>query len=158
MVKEWTAGNVAAEWELARRLPWWTVWYGEHTRRFWAVPRAGHLSAAPHIEATTPQELEHAARQAERAAAERGAPPHEGTPHRGQPYGERPAGEAASSIVDGKTTPFGEAGSFGGDEAGSFGGEGEAAPFAGETRGGPPGTNPSSGTGNPPPGRTPGTS
>ncbi|MEV8635100.1 hypothetical protein AB0395_25930 [Streptosporangium sp. NPDC051023] len=88
---EWTAGNVAAEWELARRLPWWTVWYGEYTRMFWAVPRAGHLSAAPHIEAATPQELEHEARRVERAVAER-------TPcHRGEP---RSAGRVWSGVPD----------------------------------------------------------
>ncbi|MEU0520548.1 hypothetical protein [Streptosporangium sp. NPDC006007] len=82
---ERTEGNVVAGWELARRLPWWTVWYGEHTGSFWAVPRAGHLSAVPHIEAATPQELERAARHIEHVVARRGAPP----------YGEPSAGEAA---------------------------------------------------------------
>ncbi|GAA3129596.1 hypothetical protein [Streptosporangium carneum] len=129
---EQTAGNVAAGRELARRLPWWTVWYGEHTRRFWAVPRAGHLSAAPHLEAATPQELEHAARRAEHAAAERESPPRGASPY-GEPfYGEPFYGE--SSHVSPTR----------GDARHDGAPAGEAAPFCREARGGPPGT------GNPP--------
>ncbi|WP_433359596.1 hypothetical protein [Streptosporangium sp. CA-115845] len=64
------AENRAAGRELARRLPWWTVWYGEYTGRFWAVPRGGELSAAPHIEAVTAEELEGTARHIERAFTE----------------------------------------------------------------------------------------
>ncbi len=136
---ERTAGYVAAGRELARRLPWWTVWYGEHTRRFWAVPRVGWLSAAPHIEAATPQELERAARDVERAIAERGTPPcaeppSSGTPHGGvPPHGDPPYGDL----------PYGDP-PYGVPPAG------EAVPFEGGARGGPPGTRN-------PPGRAPGT-
>ena len=48
---------------LMGRLPSWTVWYGRHTGRFWAL-----LNQRPgvHIEARTPAELETQAAEVER--------------------------------------------------------------------------------------------
>ncbi len=51
---------------LAARLPKWTIWFGEHTRSFWAVSRSLDLRAAPHIEAPTAEELERRAKAIER--------------------------------------------------------------------------------------------
>jgi len=47
---------------LTGRLPSWTVWYGRHTGRFWAL-----LNQRPgvHIEARTPAELEAQAAEVE---------------------------------------------------------------------------------------------
>lgn len=50
---------------LAARLPRWTIWYGQHTGSFWAVPRGADLRAAPHIEASNAMELEERAKQIE---------------------------------------------------------------------------------------------
>ncbi|GAA2653743.1 hypothetical protein GCM10010412_022090 [Nonomuraea recticatena] len=47
---------------LAARLPGWTIWYGEQTGSFWALPKARGL---PHIEAATAVELEQRARAVE---------------------------------------------------------------------------------------------
>jgi len=61
---------------LRGRLPIWTVWYGRHTGRFWAL-----LNQRPgvHIEARTPAELEARAAEVERwllgTAIEEHAPP-----------------------------------------------------------------------------------
>ncbi|WP_031167583.1 hypothetical protein [Streptosporangium roseum] len=93
--------DAAAGRELARRLPWWTVWYGEHTRRFWAVPKVGRLSAAPHIEAVSAEELECAARHIERVLAERRTALYAGPPiGQRRPFEEdargRPPGAGAS--------------------------------------------------------------
>ncbi|MCG5215278.1 hypothetical protein [Streptosporangium sp. KLBMP 9127] len=56
---------------LAVRLPYWVVWYGEHTGRFWAVPRVRHLGAVTHLESPTAEDLECRAREAERALGAR---------------------------------------------------------------------------------------
>lgn len=74
---------------LARRLPAWTVWYGEHTGRFWAVPRHRNLAAAPHIEAETAAELERRALEIQQGFAaarayETGAWRHDDTPRSGR--------------------------------------------------------------------------
>ncbi|MER7206496.1 hypothetical protein [Streptosporangium sp. NPDC000239] len=82
---ERTAGNVAAARELALRLPNWTIWYGLHTHSFWAMPTAGHLAATPHVEASTPQELESTVRHMEYLAARAASPGPEA------PYGGRHA-------------------------------------------------------------------
>lgn len=55
---------------LALRLPEWTVWYGEHTGRFWAVPRHRRLAAAPHVEAESAAELERRAREIQQGFTE----------------------------------------------------------------------------------------
>ncbi|GII81718.1 hypothetical protein Sru01_67000 [Sphaerisporangium rufum] len=62
MANEVTEGKTAAR-ELSARLPGWMVWYGEHTRRFWAVPRSSMRLGAALAEADTPQELEAAVRR-----------------------------------------------------------------------------------------------
>ncbi|MEV8635074.1 hypothetical protein AB0395_25800 [Streptosporangium sp. NPDC051023] len=96
---ERTAGNVAAARELARRLPYWTVWYGRHTGNFWAMPVAVHLATAPHVEAPTPQELESTVRHMEylvaRAASSKKASPGgaEEVSRQVPPYGGHPATE-----------------------------------------------------------------
>ncbi|MFC7381997.1 hypothetical protein [Sphaerisporangium rhizosphaerae] len=61
MANEVTDGKAVAR-ELAARLPGWTVWYGEHTGRFWATPK-GAAKADPRLaEGETPEELEAAVR------------------------------------------------------------------------------------------------
>lgn len=50
---------------LGQRLRCWTVWYGEYTGRFWAVPRVRELAATSHIESPTPGGLEEQAREIE---------------------------------------------------------------------------------------------
>ncbi|GGK92851.1 hypothetical protein Ppa06_58760 [Planomonospora parontospora subsp. parontospora] len=81
MAKEHTEGAAAAR-ALAARLPGWTVWYGEHTRRFWALSRAKGRSGASHAEAATAEELERMVRRIEdgvpaQASSEREAPTRE---------------------------------------------------------------------------------
>jgi hypothetical protein len=51
---------------LAVRLPSWTVWYGHHTGRFWALLKRRPGVHELHIEAGTAAELESQAAQAER--------------------------------------------------------------------------------------------
>jgi hypothetical protein len=48
--------------EIARRIgdkhrPWWLIWYGDHTRQFWAMPS---WVRTPHaiLSATTPDGLD----------------------------------------------------------------------------------------------------
>ncbi|RCG30278.1 hypothetical protein DQ384_16185 [Sphaerisporangium album] len=53
-----TAAGKAAARALAARLPGWTVWYGEHTRRFWAMPRSAVPAGTRMPEADTIEELE----------------------------------------------------------------------------------------------------
>ncbi|GAA4561080.1 hypothetical protein GCM10023193_22880 [Planotetraspora kaengkrachanensis] len=57
---------------LAARLPSWTVWYGQHTGHFWAMPRTRDLAVAPHIESRTPAQLERQAQEIERNFGPRG--------------------------------------------------------------------------------------
>jgi hypothetical protein len=52
---------------LAARLPFWTIWYGQHTGHFWALPKNPYLASAPHIESSTADELEQKAWKIERA-------------------------------------------------------------------------------------------
>ncbi|MEV2272912.1 hypothetical protein [Nonomuraea africana] len=47
---------------LAARLPGWTIWYGEQTESFWALPK---IRGMPHVEAPTAEELERRARAVE---------------------------------------------------------------------------------------------
>ncbi|MEU0519491.1 hypothetical protein [Streptosporangium sp. NPDC006007] len=104
------AYNMAAGRELARRLPCWVVWYGEHTGRFWAVPKAAGLSAVPHLEAVTPGELERAARHVERALAEEGQIPlHESDARQAPPFG---TGGPGRSPRTGGAPPNRKAGPF----------------------------------------------
>lgn len=51
---------------LAARLPSWTVWYGRHTGRFWALHKRRPGVQDLHVEAETAAELESQAAQAER--------------------------------------------------------------------------------------------
>ena len=51
---------------LAVRLPSWTVWYGRHTGRFWALLKRRPGVQELHIEAGTAAELENQAVEAER--------------------------------------------------------------------------------------------
>lgn len=51
---------------LAARLPGWTVWYGRHTGRFWALLKRRPGVQELHVEAGTAAELENQAAQAER--------------------------------------------------------------------------------------------
>ncbi|MEV6984535.1 hypothetical protein AB0M95_25215 [Sphaerisporangium sp. NPDC051017] len=53
-----SAANKAAARALAARLPGWTVWYGEHTRRFWAMPRSAVPAGTRMPEGGTIEELE----------------------------------------------------------------------------------------------------
>jgi hypothetical protein len=43
---------------LAPRLPFWAIWYGQHTGHFWTLPKNPHFASAPHIESSTVDELE----------------------------------------------------------------------------------------------------
>jgi hypothetical protein len=45
---------------IASERPWWIVWYGQHTRKYWAAPLPSWItsSRARLIEATTPEALE----------------------------------------------------------------------------------------------------
>ncbi|MFC4533967.1 hypothetical protein [Sphaerisporangium dianthi] len=61
MANEVTDGKTAAR-ELAARLPGWAVWYGEHTQRFWAMPRGAAQPGSQLAEADTIEELEAAVR------------------------------------------------------------------------------------------------
>ncbi|GGL14326.1 hypothetical protein [Planomonospora parontospora] len=81
MAKEHTEGAAAAR-ALAARLPGWTVWYGEHTRRFWALSRTKGRAGASHAEAATAEELERTVRRIEdgvppQASSERETPTRE---------------------------------------------------------------------------------
>ena len=51
---------------LAARLPSWTVWYGRHTGRFWALLKRRPGVQELHVEAGTAAELEGQAAEAER--------------------------------------------------------------------------------------------
>ncbi|MEO3814767.1 hypothetical protein ABGB17_37710 [Sphaerisporangium sp. B11E5] len=62
MTNEVTEGKTAAR-ELAARLPGWMVWYGEHTRRYWATPRSKAAARGVLAEADSPEELEDIVRQ-----------------------------------------------------------------------------------------------
>ena len=62
MTNEVTDGKSAAR-ELAARLPGWMVWYGEHTRRYWATPRSRAAARGVLAEADTPEQLEEVVRQ-----------------------------------------------------------------------------------------------
>lgn len=59
MSNEVTEGKNAAR-ELAARLPGWSVWYGRHTGRFWAMPRTATPGGPQLAEGGTPEELEDA--------------------------------------------------------------------------------------------------
>ncbi|MGW4644643.1 hypothetical protein ACWEN6_39470 [Sphaerisporangium sp. NPDC004334] len=61
MANEVTDGKTVAR-ELAARLPGWTVWYGEHTGRFWATPKGAAKNDPRLAEGETPEELESAVR------------------------------------------------------------------------------------------------
>ncbi|MFF3671589.1 hypothetical protein [Microtetraspora malaysiensis] len=50
----------------AVRLPSWSVWYGQHTAHFWAMPVTHDLAAAQHIESRTAAQLEQRAWEIER--------------------------------------------------------------------------------------------
>ncbi|MDH2426678.1 hypothetical protein [Sphaerisporangium sp. TRM90804] len=86
---EVSEGKAAAR-ALAARLPGWTVWYGEHTHRFWATPR-GRTQGAPLAEGATTDELEDAVRRITGAPPRQEAatrePQHnqQDTPHVGYP-------------------------------------------------------------------------
>jgi hypothetical protein len=41
-----------------RHRPWWTVWYGRHTRQYWAMPRWLAPTRARLIDESTPEALE----------------------------------------------------------------------------------------------------
>jgi hypothetical protein len=41
-----------------RHRPWWTVWYGHTTCRYWALPRWVEAARAVLIDAPTPEALE----------------------------------------------------------------------------------------------------
>jgi hypothetical protein len=41
-----------------RHRPWWAVWYGHHTGRYWALPRWVHPARARLIDAPTPDTIE----------------------------------------------------------------------------------------------------
>ncbi|WP_405143468.1 hypothetical protein OG589_38340 [Sphaerisporangium sp. NBC_01403] len=87
MTNEVTEGKTAAR-ELAARLPGWAVWYGQHTRRFWAMPRSAAPAGVRLAEAETAEELEDAVRQMTGAAPRQGAPaqgaPQQEASHSGQ--------------------------------------------------------------------------
>ncbi|MET8004475.1 hypothetical protein [Nonomuraea glycinis] len=51
---------------LAARLPSWTVWYGRHTGRFWALLKRRPGVQDLHVEAETAAELESQIAEAER--------------------------------------------------------------------------------------------
>ncbi|MEV7964766.1 hypothetical protein AB0O34_02140 [Sphaerisporangium sp. NPDC088356] len=76
MTNEVTEGKAAAR-ELAARLPGWAVWYGQHTRRFWAMPRTAAPAGARLAEAETAEELEEAVRHMSGAAPRQQAPAQE---------------------------------------------------------------------------------
>ncbi|WP_214410037.1 hypothetical protein [Sphaerisporangium fuscum] len=76
MTNEVTEGKTAAR-ELAARLPGWMVWYGEHTKRFWAVPRAATTAGAQLAEGDSVQELEEAVRRMSGGAPQQMAPAQE---------------------------------------------------------------------------------
>jgi hypothetical protein len=88
MTSEVTEGKTAAR-ELAVRLPGWMVWYGEHTRRYWATPRGKAASRGVLAEADTAEELEDIVRQ-----MMGGAPRPE--PVREAPVREAPARETSA--------------------------------------------------------------
>ncbi|WP_248962424.1 hypothetical protein [Sphaerisporangium perillae] len=90
MANEVTEGKAAAR-ELAARLPGWAVWYGEHTGRFWAMPRASAPAGARLAEADTAEELEGAVRELVTAAQNPATPAQQaqGTAMPGQ-QGPRP--------------------------------------------------------------------
>ncbi|MFC6080411.1 hypothetical protein [Sphaerisporangium aureirubrum] len=73
MTNEDKDGKTAAR-ELATRLPGWMVWYGEHTRRYWATPRGKAAARGVLAEADTPEELEDIVRQMMGAAPRPEAP------------------------------------------------------------------------------------
>ncbi|GAA3135543.1 hypothetical protein GCM10010466_27950 [Planomonospora alba] len=93
MANEITEGKAAAR-ALAARLPGWTVWYGEHTRHFWALSRARRPSGASHAEAETAEELERAVRLIEDGAAPPPSPARE-TPARQASPQQAPAQQTA---------------------------------------------------------------
>ncbi|GII63028.1 hypothetical protein Skr01_31130 [Sphaerisporangium krabiense] len=62
MTNEVTESKAAAR-ALAARMPGWTVWYGEHTRRFWAIPRSAVPAGTRMAEADTVEELEEVVRR-----------------------------------------------------------------------------------------------
>ncbi|MFC4592301.1 hypothetical protein [Sphaerisporangium corydalis] len=62
MTYEVSEGKAAAR-ELAARLPGWSVWYGQHTGRFWAMPRSVAQGGGRLVEGETPEQLEDAVRR-----------------------------------------------------------------------------------------------
>ncbi|GGL04032.1 hypothetical protein Sme01_64640 [Sphaerisporangium melleum] len=62
MANEVTESKAAAR-ELAARLPGWAVWYGEHTGRYWAMPKGARGTRTLLAEGATPEELEGAVRE-----------------------------------------------------------------------------------------------
>jgi hypothetical protein len=76
MTNEVTEGKAVAR-ELAARLPGWTVWYGQHTRRYWAMPRAAGPGGAQLAEGGTAEELEESVRRIAGAASRPGTPAQE---------------------------------------------------------------------------------
>jgi hypothetical protein len=72
MTMEISEGKAAAR-DLAARLPGWSVWYGQHTGRFWAMPRTGVPGGAQLAEADTTEELEDVVRRIMGSAPRPGA-------------------------------------------------------------------------------------
>ncbi|GII86753.1 hypothetical protein Ssi03_47430 [Sphaerisporangium siamense] len=93
MTNEVTESKAAAR-ALAARLPGWTVWYGEHTRRFWAMPRTAVPAGTRMAEADTVEELEEAVRRM------MGAPPRQI-----EAPGARPEIAAGQAPVPGPQAP-----------------------------------------------------
>jgi hypothetical protein len=94
MTNEVTEGKAAAR-ELAARLPGWAVWYGQHTRHFWAMPRTGTPGGAQLAEAETAEELEDVVRRIAGGASRPGQDPRRSDEsfadpqHHRQPVGAR---------------------------------------------------------------------
>jgi hypothetical protein len=72
MTNEVTEGKTIAR-ELAARLPGWAVWYGQHTRRFWAMPRTAVPGGVQLAEGETAEELEEAVRRIASGGPRQGA-------------------------------------------------------------------------------------
>ncbi|MFC4061534.1 hypothetical protein ACFOWE_24815 [Planomonospora corallina] len=112
MTSEISEGTAAAR-ALAARLPGWTVWYGEHTRRFWALSRTRRPAGASHAEAGTAEELERAVRLIEDGAAPASpsAPAREApAPAREAPAPEAPRHGPAEAERDQRRAPARTAG------------------------------------------------
>ncbi|GAA3791638.1 hypothetical protein GCM10022226_08310 [Sphaerisporangium flaviroseum] len=80
MTNEVTEGKTIAR-ELAARLPGWAVWYGQHTRRFWAMPRTAVPGGVQLAEGETAEELEEAVRRIASGAPRQAAQAQESPRH-----------------------------------------------------------------------------